>query len=75
MTQSKTLNSMGWVQFYGLLKELAAFTGVWIKPNKAISATLPEKQTVIGNTGEGKVIQLKSLRAQPHRLSPFTCVR
>lgn len=36
--------SIGSVQIYRLLKELTAFTGVWIKPNKAVSATPLEKQ-------------------------------
>lgn len=52
MKNPKTLKySIGSVQIYRLLKELTAFTGVWIKPNKAVSATPLEKQTIIGNVG------------------------
>lgn len=52
MKNPKTLKySVGLVQIYRLLKELTAFIGVWIKPNKAVSATPLEKQTIRGNAG------------------------
>lgn len=75
MKNPKTLKySIGSVQIYRLLKELTAFTSVWIKSNKAVSATPPKKQTIIGNAGgEGKNTPVKSLRAHGRRLTPFTC--